>query len=114
LMAVCAVHAKRHALPAAGRASLRETLRAGGAALPSLFLIVLVMGGILAGIFTATEAGAIAVLYALGLSGLVYRDIGRRDLYPILLRAIETTAIVMFLIAASVAMSWALAYRNIP
>jgi tripartite ATP-independent transporter DctM subunit len=114
LMLVCAWYARRHALPPAGRASLRETLAAGLAALPGLALIVIVMGGILRGIFTATEAGAIAVLYALALSWPVYRDVGLADLAPMLKRSAETTAIVMFLIATSVAMSWVLAYRNIP
>jgi tripartite ATP-independent transporter DctM subunit len=114
LMVVCAWHAKRMALPAAGSTSLTETLRAGLAALPGLALIFIIMGGILGGVFTPTEAGAIAVLYAIGLSTAVYRDIDLSELYPILQKAAETTAIVMFLIAASVAMSWVLAYRNIP
>jgi len=114
LMVVCALHAKRRVLPSAGTTSIREIVRAGLAALPGLALIVIVMGGILGGVFTATEAGAIAVLYSLGLSWLAYRDIGPRDFYAILLKSAETTAIVMFLIATSVAMSWVLAYRNIP
>jgi tripartite ATP-independent transporter DctM subunit len=114
LMVVCAFHARKHKLPAAGRQSLRATLKAGVRAAPSLFLIVLVIGGILGGVFTATEAGAIAVLYALTLSWPVYGEIGAKDIYPILLKAAETTAIVMFLIATSVAMSWLLAYHNIP
>ncbi len=84
------------------------------AALPSLFLIVLVIGGILAGIFTATEAGAIAVLYALGLSVFVYREVKLAELGSILLKATRTTAIVMLLVATSMAMSWILAFENIP
>jgi tripartite ATP-independent transporter DctM subunit len=114
LMAVCAWHARRLGLPPAGRVSLGATGRAALDALPGLALIVIVMGGILGGVFTATEAGAIAVLYSLGLAWPVYRDIGSRDLLPILVRSVETTAIVLFLIAASVAMSWVLAYRDIP
>jgi tripartite ATP-independent transporter DctM subunit len=114
LMLVCAWHARRLHLPPAGRATLRETARAALDALPSLALIVLVMGGILGGVFTATEAGAIAVLYSLALSAVVYRDIGIRDLKAILTRSVETTAIVLFLIATSVAMAWVLAYREIP
>ncbi len=84
------------------------------AAVPSLFLIVLVIGGILGGIFTATEAGAIAVLYAWLLSSVFYREISLADLGQILLKSAETTAIVMFLVATSMAMSWLLAYQNIP
>ncbi len=114
LMVVCAIHAKRHKLPTAGRQSFANTARAGVRALPSLFLIVLVIGGIIGGIFTATEAGAIAVLYALALAWLAYGEISSKDIFPILLKSAETTAIVMFLVGASVAMSWLLAFHNIP
>jgi tripartite ATP-independent transporter DctM subunit len=114
LMVVCAIHAKRHNLPTAGRQGLRKTAIAGVRALPSLFLIVLVIGGIIGGIFTATEAGAIAVIYALALAWLAYGEISSKDIYPILLKSAETTAIVMFLVGTSVAMSWLLAFHNIP
>ena len=114
LMVVCAIYARRHGFPAGERVPLAALGRALLAALPSLFLVVLVIGGILAGIFTATEAGAIAVFYAWALSALVYREIDLRELGAILLKSAETTAVVMFLIATSMAMSWLLAYENLP
>jgi tripartite ATP-independent transporter DctM subunit len=114
LMAVCAVYAKRHNFPAGTRVPFHVLARCTLAALPSLFLIVLVIGGIIAGIFTATEAGAIAVLYAWILSMFIYREINLAELKALLLKSAETTAIVMFLIATSMAMSWILAYENIP
>jgi tripartite ATP-independent transporter DctM subunit len=114
LLAVCAVYARRHRLPRGERVPLAVAMRKTAAALPSLFLIVLVIGGILGGIFTATEAGAIAVLYALALSALIYREIRLADLHEILLQSAQMTAIVMFLIGTSMAMSWILAYENIP
>jgi tripartite ATP-independent transporter DctM subunit len=114
LMGVAAVYAKRHNFPAGERAPFNVLVRCTVAAIPSLFLIVLVIGGILAGIFTATEAGAIAVLYALALSMFVYRQLSLADLRQILLKSAQTTAIVMFLIGTSMAMSWLLAYENIP
>lgn len=114
LAAVCLVHAKRRGLRGAGRTTLAQTLRAGTRAAPSLLLILIVIGGIIGGIFTATEAGAIAVLYALALAWPIYREISPADIYPILLKSAETTAIVMFLIAASVAMSWLLAFHGMP
>jgi len=83
-------------------------------AVPSLLLIIIVIGGIIAGIFTATEASAIAVLYALLLSVFVYREIKIKELPQILLKTVETTAIVMLLIGTSSAMSWILSYENIP
>lgn len=114
LMVVCAVYAKRHNFPAGVRVPFRVLVKCTVAALPSLFLIVLVIGGILAGIFTATEAGAIAVLYAWILSMFIYREVNLSDMKALLLKSAETTAIVMFLIATSMAMSWILAYENIP
>jgi tripartite ATP-independent transporter DctM subunit len=113
LMGVCAVYARRHNFPAGVRVPFRVLLQSTIAAVPSLFLIVVVIGGILAGVFTATEAGAIAVLYALILS-TVYREIDLAKLRFVLLKSAETTAIVMFLIGTSMAMSWLLAYENIP
>ena len=83
-------------------------------ALPSLMLIVIVIGGIVAGYFTATEASAIAVLYAFILSVFVYKEIKLKDLPNILLTSASTTAIVMLLVGTSMAMSWVMAYENIP
>jgi len=82
-------------------------------AFPSLLLLVIVIGGIVAGIFTATEASAIAVLYSLIL-GFVYKEISFKNLPNILLDSSVTTAMVLLLIAASIGMSWAISYENIP
>jgi len=76
-------------------------------------MILIVVGGIIAGIFTATEASAIAVIYALILS-LIYKEIAVKDLPDILLKSIETTAMVLLLIGVSTGMAWVLAYENIP
>lgn len=83
-------------------------------ALPPLFLVLLVLGGILAGFFTATEASAIAVLYAFILSVFVYREVEVREIPEILLQCGITTAVVMLLIGTSMAMSWAMAFESIP
>jgi tripartite ATP-independent transporter DctM subunit len=82
-------------------------------AFPSLMLLVVVIGGIVAGIFTATEASAIAVIYTLVL-GFVYKEISMKDISPILLETVKTSAIVLLLIATSIAMSWVMSYENIP
>ena len=83
-------------------------------AVPSLFLIFLIIGGIIGGFFTPTEAGAIAVLYSLTVSLCFYKELTLKDLYPILLKSVNTTAIVMLLIGASSAMSWLMSYELIP
>ena len=83
-------------------------------ALPSLLLIIIVLGGILGGVFSATEASAIAVAYALLLGVGLYREVKPSHLPAILLRSAKTTAVVMLLVGASQAMSWVLAYEQIP
>ena len=79
----------------------------------SLLLLVIVVGGIVAGIFTATEASAIAVLYAAVLA-LIYKGITVKDFPSILLASSKTTAVVMFLICTSMAMSWLFSFEGIP
>ena len=82
-------------------------------ALPSLLLLVIVVGGIIAGYFTATEASAVAVLYALILA-LIYREMSLKDLPEVILRSVKTTAIVLLLVGTSIGLSWIMAYENIP
>jgi len=83
-------------------------------ALPPLFLIVIVLGGILAGFFTATEAAAIAVIYAFVLSVFVYKEVKMSEIPEILLQGGITTAVVFLLIGTSMAMSWVFAVENVP
>ncbi len=113
LMGVAGVLAVRRKYPIMGRLPLKETFKKFVDAIPSLFLLVVVMGGIVAGFFTATEAAAVAVLYALILA-FIYREIKVRDLPQILLDASATTAVVLLLVGTSMGMSWIMAYVNIP
>ena len=83
-------------------------------AFPSLLLVVIVLGGILGGIFTATEASAIAVAWSFVLGVGCYREIKISDLAGIILRASRTTAIVLFLVACSYAMSRLLTQEQVP
>ncbi len=82
-------------------------------AIPSLFLLVIVIGGIVGGFFTATEASAVAVLYALVLA-MIYKEVKVADLPDIILRSVKTTGIVMLLVATCMGLSWIMAYENIP
>jgi tripartite ATP-independent transporter DctM subunit len=114
IMACCMVYATVHNYPRSERLGVKQSVFKILDAIPSLLMIVLIIGGIVGGIFTATEASVLAVLYALVLSVGVYRQVRLRDLPAILVATVETTAIVMFLIAASAAMSWMLSYEQIP
>jgi tripartite ATP-independent transporter DctM subunit len=113
LMIVASVWAKKKGYKLGKRSSVKAVLTTFVDAVPSLFMLVVVIGGIVTGVFTATEASAIAVLYSLVL-GFIYREISFKKLPQILLDSSATTAIVMLLIGASMSMSWVLSYENIP
>ncbi|MFA0414652.1 TRAP transporter large permease [Vibrio renipiscarius] len=114
LMIVAGVIAKRRGYPVAARPTLAAVWDTFLKAAPSLLLIVVIMGGIIGGIFTATEASAIAVVYTLTLAVGVYREVTIRDLPKIVLESAVTTSIVLLLVGASMGMSWAMANADIP
>ncbi|WP_394176971.1 TRAP transporter large permease [Thalassotalea litorea] len=114
LMTAAAIHLKRTNQIPARAVDIKPFITAFVGALPSLALVVLVIGGIIGGFFTPTEAGAVAVIYSFILAFYVYRQLSAKDLYPLFLQAVRTTSIVMLLIAASSAMSWLLSYQSIP
>lgn len=83
-------------------------------ALPCLMLIIIVIGGIIGGIFTATEGSVVAVVYSLLLSLFGYKSIKVKDIPQILKDSAEMTGIIIFLIGVSSIMSWVMAFTNIP
>ncbi len=113
LMLVAGFYTRRFPVSIAERVTLKYATITFLHALPSLLLLIVVIGGIIGGIFTATEASVIAVLYTLILS-FIYREITLRDLPDIFLKSIGTVSIVMLLIATSIALSWVLSFENIP
>lgn len=114
LMLVAGIISFRRGYPSSGSVTIKEAFTKFLIALPSLFIIVVVIGGIVGGIFTATEASAIAVAYAFVLAVLIYREIGWNHVPQILMEAAVTTSIVMLLIGTSTSMSWVMTYENIP
>ncbi len=113
LMLVAAVWIKKKKYPAGERSSFKYITKTFLDALPSLLLLVVVIGGIVTGIFTATEASGIAVLYTLILS-FINKELKISSLHQVFLGSVGTTAIVMLLIATSMSMSWVMSYENIP
>lgn len=89
-------------------------LKVAAEAIPSLLLIVIIVGGIVQGIFTAIEASAIAVVYTLLLTMVFYRTLKIKDLPSILLQTVVMTGVIMFLLATSSAMSFSMSITNIP
>jgi len=114
LMLVAAVIAKGRGYPVGEKVGFGAGMEIFFAALPSLLLVGIVMGGIILGWFTPTEASAIAVLYTFLLSVLVYREIKWRELPALFTEAATTTAIVLLLVGTSMGMSWVMASANIP
>ena len=105
--------AKKNNYPLEEKKSAPEAIQVVIESIPSLAMIVIVIGGIIFGIFTATEGGAIAVGYALILS-LAYGTIKPKEILPIAIESAATSGTILFLIASSSVMSWAMAYLSIP
>ncbi|MFC5139092.1 TRAP transporter large permease [Actinomycetospora rhizophila] len=117
LLVLVAVVSRRRGYGAGSEAIVmtrEEKVRAIRDSVLSLLLPVFVLGGIYTGFFTPTEAAAMAVLYALLVSLLVYREIGWRDVGPILLRSARLSAMIMFIIANGILFSFVLTYERIP
>jgi tripartite ATP-independent transporter DctM subunit len=114
LIGVAAIISVIKGYPVGERVNFIQSIKKLLDAVPSLLLVIIVIGGIIAGFFTATEASAVAVIYSLLLSVFIYREVKIKELPGILLKTVETTAIVMILIGTSKAMSWILSYENIP
>ncbi|MBY8085197.1 TRAP transporter large permease [Vibrio fluvialis] len=113
VMIVAGIMAKRRGYIAKNSMTLKDCVKVTLDAIPSLSLIIVVIGGILGGIFTATEASAIAVVYSLFLS-LCYRALDLRKLPEIFLNTAKMSAIVIFMLATSSIMSWVMAFTQIP
>lgn len=111
VMILAGIMAKRRGYQAEERVTLKVALKTFWQAIPSLLLIVI--GGILGGIFTATEGSAIAVVYATVLS-LIYKSFKIKDIPRIVLESAKTTGIITFMIGLSSIMSWAMAFTEIP
>lgn len=105
--------AKRRKYPVSERVPFKVALKTFLDAIPSLLLIVIVIGGILGGIFTATEAAAVAVAYTF-LLAMIYRTVKLSDIPRIIMETVEITSVIMLLVAASSIMSWVMAFTGIP
>lgn len=113
LMIVAAVIARKRKFKRGERVKLPQIWQDFRRAFFALLMLIVIVGGIVYGVFTATEAAAVAVLYALVL-GFAYGTIAFTDLPSILLGSAKTTAVVMFLICTSMAMSWLFSFESIP
>lgn len=114
VMATAWVIAVRRGYTAEGSATLRIILTTLVTALPALVLVLIIFVGIKAGIFTAIESAAVAVVYALLITVLVYRALGRKAFVEAARGAARTTGSVLFVIGAAGAFGWMMAYLQVP
>ncbi|MBE7520937.1 MAG: TRAP transporter large permease subunit [Burkholderiales bacterium] len=101
-------------LPTQPRATLREVLTSGRDSLWGLLLIVIILGGIYGGVFTPTEAAAVAAVYAFVIAVFVYRDIGMRNVPEVLIEAGKVTVMLMFIVANALLFAHVLTTERIP
>jgi C4-dicarboxylate transporter DctM subunit len=104
---------KRRGYPKLPSVSWTETWQITLQALPALMMPLIVLGGIVGGVFTPTEAGAVAATYAFLLSMFVYREMKWAELIPTLAQAATLTAVVMFIVSASEPFGWVLARERV-
>src|SRR5690606_26490006 len=113
VMVVAYFMAKKENYPVSKLPSAKATFYIIVSAIPSLLLIVIVIGGIVAGIFTATEGAAVAVIYSVILS-IIYKNFKLKDLPAIFIETIEITGMILFLITASALFSLVMSYMKLP
>ncbi|TNV69714.1 TRAP transporter large permease [Trichococcus shcherbakoviae] len=114
IMLVAYVHAKKNKYQTMKASEMGSAVKIIKEAIPSVMLIVIIIGGILTGIFTAIEASAIAVAYSLLIAMFFYKTVTVKDIYPMLKEAVLTTGTITFLLATSSMMSFAMAFTGIP
>lgn len=114
MMAVHVVSKKRGYRPTREkRASLREVFVAFKDAAWALTLVIVIIGGVRAGVFTPTEAGAIAVAYTVIIGAFVYRDLKAKDIYKAIVEAVQSTGSIMLIIMAASAFAWVLTWEGV-
>ena len=114
LMVAIYVRARAIKLQTQQRAPLSEVLRSGRDSLWGLLLIVIILGGIYGGVFTPTEAAAVAAVYAFVIAVFVYRDIGMKDVPRVLRDAAKVTVMLMFIVANALLFAHVLTTERIP
>jgi tripartite ATP-independent transporter DctM subunit len=114
LAVMCLVIARRKNYPRGEVIPMRQALRICADALWGLMTMVIILGGILTGVFTATESASIAVLWAFGVTMFVYRDYQWRELPKLMHRTVKTLAIVMILIAFAASFGYIMTLMQIP
>jgi tripartite ATP-independent transporter DctM subunit len=114
MMALCYVIATKRRYPIEHAFSFARLARATWHATPAIVLPFIILGGIISGVFTPTEAAGISVVYALVVSLFLFRTLNFRKLYRLLVHSAEVTAVIMIIIATSMLLGWVLSHARVP
>lgn len=114
LMVLIHIRARKYAMPAGIVVPGKQALRATLIALPSFMVPLFLVGGIMAGIATPTEISSVAVIYALALGVIFYREMGPRSFWDTVVQTCTTSGMILFIISAAFAFSWSLSVVNLP
>lgn len=114
LMLVTRKYAKKFNVVVEDKTSLKERMKCTAKSVWVILLMLIIFGGIMGGVFTATEASAVAVVYALLVSMLVYKQIKFKELPKLFVTAAKTTAALSFLLACASLFAWTLSIGQIP
>ncbi|MCL2588408.1 MAG: TRAP transporter large permease [Oscillospiraceae bacterium] len=114
LMAVSYIISVKNNYPKGKKYTLKQTLRLAWDGLLAIGTIIIIVGGITSGFFTATEASVIAVVYAFIITFFVYREISIKEFWPIMKKSVRTVAMVMAIIAASSAFGFMMTFLRVP
>ena len=105
---------KRHYVGRETKATAKELLKTGKDALLALIMPIIIIGGILSGVFTATESGSIACVYALILGLFVYRELDPRKLFGLFVDCAKSTGQVLFVVACASLFTWVITVAQVP
>lgn len=114
LMAICFIFAIKRNFPRGEKVPFKEALKISKDALLALFTAVIIVGGTVSGIFTATESSAFACLYAFIIAVFVYRDLRIKQIPTLIFNTVKMLALVFSLIAAAGGFGWMMAYLQVP
>lgn len=114
LMIVISIYAKKMNLPKGEPTSFKKVFVAFKDAILALLMPIIILGGIYGGVFTPTEAAAVAVVYSFFVSVFIYKEIKVKDLGPVIVKAAISTSVVLFVIATSASFSWIITSAQIP
>lgn len=114
LMIASYIVAKRAGIKSEGTVSLLELWHSFRKAIWGLVLPIIILGGIYTGIFTPTEAAAVAIIYSMVIGAFIYKELNFKNLYQITIRSVVTSAMIMLIIASANIFSWYLTYERIP